>query len=248
MIPKIHAEFARYYDDVFFYRPYYEQVVFISSVLSRFSVRGRRLLDVGCGTGTVAQLLSEKGFSVTGIDSSDSMLRIARKKSKDVLFIQADMRDFSSPVPFDAVYSLFSVINYLPDYTALLNFFRNMFNVVAKGGLFIFEMGLTPSALKRYQPQQHSFKKDDFSLDSFFSLDVPRPFVRNFSLRLKYRVVDSGKHFVHTDIISQSAFSLLEVKSALLRAGFRQIKLFGGLFLQEFSSKDNIPLFVAVKK
>lgn len=43
--------------------------------------KGRRLLEVGCGTGHWSQYFADKGFDVTGIDISEAMLRVARKKS-----------------------------------------------------------------------------------------------------------------------------------------------------------------------
>lgn len=41
------------------------------------------ILDVGCGTGALSAVLSEYGYSVTGVDPVEGMIRIARKKAKD---------------------------------------------------------------------------------------------------------------------------------------------------------------------
>jgi len=41
------------------------------------------ILDVGCGTGALCQVLSERGITVAGVDSSDKMLAIAKKKNKN---------------------------------------------------------------------------------------------------------------------------------------------------------------------
>lgn len=51
-----------------------------------------KILDVGCGTGALCQVLSEKGLQVTGVEPSDGMLKVAQKKlmEKGVRLDQGD--------------------------------------------------------------------------------------------------------------------------------------------------------------
>ncbi len=67
-------------------------------------VSGRRVLDVGTGTGLVAASLAESGAIVTGIDLSEPMLRRARRKRVPrTTFIRADARRLPFPdASFDA--------------------------------------------------------------------------------------------------------------------------------------------------
>jgi len=57
------------------------------------------VIDIGCGTGALCSVLSEKGLTVTGIDSAQNMLKVARAKSENnkISFIQADVLE---PLPF----------------------------------------------------------------------------------------------------------------------------------------------------
>jgi ubiquinone/menaquinone biosynthesis C-methylase UbiE len=57
-------------------------------------------LDVGCGTGALCNSLSKKGLEVTGIDASEKMISIARKKSAEnkITFVQASVLE---GLPFD---------------------------------------------------------------------------------------------------------------------------------------------------
>ncbi|MFK4997630.1 class I SAM-dependent methyltransferase [Bacillus sp. N9] len=52
----------------------------------RYNVHGSRLLDLACGTGELAILLAKEGFTVTGVDLSDEMLSVARRKQITTLF------------------------------------------------------------------------------------------------------------------------------------------------------------------
>ena len=55
----------------------------------------KSILDVGCGTGALCSVLSEKGFRVTGIDVADKMLRVARRQDKTnrIQFITGSVLD-----------------------------------------------------------------------------------------------------------------------------------------------------------
>ena len=69
-----------------------------------------KILDVGCGTGRHSIELTKRGYDVTGIDLSDSMLRRARVKAKennlDVSFLNFDARDLPFDRDFDAAIML----------------------------------------------------------------------------------------------------------------------------------------------
>ena len=55
------------------------------------------VLDLGCGTGTITELLYEKGYDMIGVDSSEEMLQIALDKKfetgSDILYLCQDMRE-----------------------------------------------------------------------------------------------------------------------------------------------------------
>jgi ubiquinone/menaquinone biosynthesis C-methylase UbiE len=56
----------------------------LGDILPRHPVAGRRVLDLACGTGTLALILADAGWQVIGIDRSPAMLAIARNRAQTV--------------------------------------------------------------------------------------------------------------------------------------------------------------------
>lgn len=69
-----------------------------------------KILDVGCGTGRHSIELSKRGYKMTGIDLSESMLRRARDKAKadnlEIEFLRYDARNLPFNGDFDAAIML----------------------------------------------------------------------------------------------------------------------------------------------
>lgn len=65
-------------------------------------LKGQRVLEIGCGTGSLAQMLSEAGCAVTGVDSSPTMLALAKQKQVNAAFVQADAARMAYDGEFDA--------------------------------------------------------------------------------------------------------------------------------------------------
>jgi SAM-dependent methyltransferase len=74
----------------------------------------RSVLDIGCGTGGHALVLADRGYDVHGVDVSEAMLEIARKKAGEraVAFSQGDARAFDLGRTFGAATFFFAVLGY----------------------------------------------------------------------------------------------------------------------------------------
>jgi 2-polyprenyl-3-methyl-5-hydroxy-6-metoxy-1,4-benzoquinol methylase len=75
--------------------------------LDRFAAvvpAGGTVLDVGCGMGEpIARHLIERGFHVTGIDASPSLIGLCRTRFPDAEWLVADMRELVLPRRFDGI-------------------------------------------------------------------------------------------------------------------------------------------------
>ena len=99
------------------------------------NVKGKKILDLGCGTGIYTKILKNRGAIVSGIDLSPKIIGIAKKNVKGIDFRVGSV----SKLPyefgtFDMVLASL-VINYFPD---LGKAFREIRRILKKGGVFIF--------------------------------------------------------------------------------------------------------------
>ena len=104
--------------------------------LRNHGLRGRRLLDVGCGTGKSFLPMLERGWEVTACDISPSMLERARAKTGGAAKLSvADMRKLPVFGEFDLVWALDDAVNYLLSGMELGEALSGMRANLAPGGL-----------------------------------------------------------------------------------------------------------------
>lgn len=89
--------------------------------------RGDRVLDIGCGWGSIAGLLAEQGIVVEGLTISKEQYKYACEKYPDVKFILADYRDMHTEERYDAIFSvgMFEHVNH-ENYVTYMNFVDRM--------------------------------------------------------------------------------------------------------------------------
>ena len=104
-------------------------------------LRGRRLLDVACGTGTSFAWFLEHGYEVCATDVSPAMAAIAREKSGGRARVEvADMREPPGLGAFDLVTCLGDALNHLEDLTEAGRAVAAMTSALAPGGLLVLDL------------------------------------------------------------------------------------------------------------
>ena len=103
----------------------------------------QRVVDAGCGAGTLSAALAEAGFAVTGIDSSAELLAIAQSAAPRAKFVHGSI--YETPLPqCEAIVALGEPLTYHTegaDADALVaTFFRVASAVLPVGGMLIFDV------------------------------------------------------------------------------------------------------------
>ena len=135
-----------YYDRIYWWKDYDQEVDFVVKALKRYGIRGRRVLEVACGTGSHTRLLVKRGYEMTGVDISDDMLRIARSKVKGhAKFLRGDMRDLDAVVEgkYDAAVCLFSSISYNLTAPDLRRTIQGLYDHLEEPGVVVFDTHFT---------------------------------------------------------------------------------------------------------
>ena len=101
------------------------------------------VVDLGCGTGTLTEMLYEKGYDMIGIDNSDAMLSVAMEKREktgsETLYLLQDMRELELFSTVGTVISVCDSVNYILEEEELLEVFSRVNNYLYPGGIFIFD-------------------------------------------------------------------------------------------------------------
>lgn len=132
---------APVYDDFTAHHDYEAWLGNLLPELRRHGLRGRRLLDVGCGTGKSFLPMLARGWEVTACDISASMLELARAKAgEEVRLFVADMRELPAFGEFDLVWALDDAVNYLLSGEELGQALSGMRRNLAPRGLLMFDV------------------------------------------------------------------------------------------------------------
>ncbi len=98
---------------------------------------GESILDLGCGSGHLAHAIAQSGAHVIGIDSSASMIEASGAAYTDVEFFVADAKDFTFPLPFDAIFSN-ATLHWVQDAEQVV---KRIGAALKLGGRFVAEFG-----------------------------------------------------------------------------------------------------------
>ena len=158
------GQVAQYYDHLMRNVPYRFWLTYVQSLLDRFRLRPKRVLDLACGTGTMAFLMEEAGYEVVGADVAPAMLQRAQEKAEHrgsaARFVLQDASCLSFRDEFDAAISLFDSLNYVRGEDRLCAVFRGVRQALRSGGLFVFDINTLRALRLNLFSQEHFTPRD----------------------------------------------------------------------------------------
>lgn len=169
---------AESYDRLEFPGTYYLAFRDIPAIIQKYA-RGGKALDFGCGAGRSSRFLQRMNFNVTGVDISEEMLSLARKRDPDGEYLLIADGDLSvlAPRRFDLILSAFTFDN-IATMEKKIRLFESMKELLAEGGSIINLV----SSPEIYHHEWTSFSTKDFPGNrraksgdkvSIIMLDVP---------------------------------------------------------------------------
>jgi len=143
-------DYSQYYDLLYQDKDYNAEAEYIFKLIKTFSPSAKNIIELGCGTGKHAKILSEKGLKIHGIDLSKTMLEQAEKLKNDNLhFAFGDVRNYRANQIFDTVISLFHVASYQNSNSDLCQYFETANAHLKSGGIFIFDFWYGPAVFEQ---------------------------------------------------------------------------------------------------
>lgn len=237
---------AQYYDQLTTDVQYEKWADYIRRHFDRHKKPIRSVVELACGTGSLARILAQQGYQVTAVDISPDMLSVAADKCEglDVLFLCQDMAKLTLAQPADAVVCCLDSINYVTRPAQLQKAFQRVYRALAPSGLFLFD-AKTPKALEQADGQVYLDETEDLYC-VWRGEYSPRRRICGFGIDL-FALQPDGSWDRGGEYHEEFAYTAEELISYLENAGFTHIKQYGELKMSA-PKEDEYRTFFAARK
>jgi ubiquinone/menaquinone biosynthesis C-methylase UbiE len=204
----------------------------LPQILKKYQARPETILDLACGEGTFAILMSKEGYKVTGVDQSEQMLQIARERAeeeqKQIEFVNMDMRSLTFDKQFDLVTCWFDSLNYLLELPDLEQTFQGVSKALKDGGLFIFDMNTIYGLAVNWQRQPVYIEQD--TADIFVVHQPSYDFERNLAtMRITGFMRDQDGWFRMDEKHIERGYTLEDIQDTLRKANLDVLDCWGSI-------------------
>lgn len=251
-----YTSFASVYDTFMDNVPYKEWGTYLCGLLKEYGVEDGLVLDLGCGTGTMTEILADAGYDMTGVDFSEEMLEIAMEKrlesGHDILYLMQDMREFELYGTVRAVVSICDSVNYITEPEELREVFRLVNNYLDPGGVFIFDMNteykyreLLGSSTIAEEREECSFIWDNY----YYEEEKINEYELTLFLRDEEYSKAAGQDICRKfqEMHYQRAYALEEVKVLLEQAGMEFVTAYDA-FTKDAPKPDSERIYVIARE
>jgi ubiquinone/menaquinone biosynthesis C-methylase UbiE len=227
---------------------------YLREVLRRFRFSKKKVVELACGTGTLAVALAQDGYQVVGVDRSAAMLRQARKKARQagvsVTFIKQDIRELSLRDPVDLATCFFDSINYLLCYQDLVRAFACVARVLNPRGLFVFDMNTAIGLADHWDYHKGGRDLGDAAIIGSNTYD-PRRKLGTIRITVFKKIASQGVESLFekfTETHSERAYRPSEIKNALQEGGLKLLASYDCMTFSRPGKKTGRILYVAQRE
>lgn len=245
-----YTSFASVYDTFMDNIPYGEWAKYLIGLLKEYGIADGLVLELGCGTGSMTELLAEAGYDMIGVDNAEEMLEIAMDKragsGHDILYLLQDMREFELYGTVKAIVSICDSINYVTEEEDLLSVFRLVNNYLDPHGVFIFDFNTVYKYRELLGNQTIAEDREDCSFiwENYYD-DKERLNEYELSLFIKEEHSDLYRKYQETHF--QRAYDLEMMISLVKESGLEYVTAYDA-FTKEQPTKKSERIYVIARE
>ena len=217
------------YDVVMEHVDYELWAEYVYGLLLEYAPSARSILELGCGTGSLALELQPMGpYRYAGTDKVEMMVKVAQAKAEmagaDLQFSVADFTDFRVDRPVDVVLLLYDGLNYLLEPTQIEALLRCAYAALVPGGLFIVDQSTPANSINN-----EAYFEDEGEADAF-AFKRKSQYDRDSGLHTtSFDMTIDGRRFQEEHI--QRAYFVEEIRSLIAASGFEEVAAYDGFTL-----------------
>ena len=242
---KPYSILADIYDHVMSDVDYETWADYIDEIILNHNPEAESLLELACGTGTVALSLEELDcYNIMATDGSEEMIRVAKKKGmvngSEVLFRQMDFLDFDIQDKFDVVYMIFDSLNYLHHESEILRLHENVKKVLNPEGIFIYDFTTPRNSRKsiRFLNRQEKQIGEQLRYYRESSYDAKEQIHTNSFKIEKNQDSDHHDGFSFCEIHQQKIYTLEQMRTTIDKTDFTILEAYDGFQLKPANQKS----------
>ena len=245
-----YTSFAAVYDTFMDNIPYEEWEKYLKSLLYEYGVREGLVLELGCGTGNMTEILAQSGYDMIGVDNAEEMLEIAiekrMKSGLDILYLQQDMREFELYGTVKAIVSVCDSVNYILEEEELEEVFRLVNNFLDPGGVFIFDFNTVYKYREILGDQTIAENREECSFiwDNYYYEEER---INEYELSLFIREGDSELYRKYQETHFQKAYDLETMKRLITQSGLEYITAYDA-FTKEAPTRVSERIYVIARE
>ena len=205
-------------------------------------LEARTFLNLGCGGGHNDCTL-KKHFDVTGLDTSEAMLKLAKQLNPQVTYLAGDMRTVRLDKAFDAV-TIFDSVNYMVTMEDLRAAFATAFVHLKPGGVLLTLVEATPDGFEQNWTQCSTHTDGDIEIAFVENVYDPDPGDTTYEATFVYLVRRGGRLEIETDRHVCGIFALETWRSLLKEVGFEVSEM---EFTPDVPGARTYPMFVCIR-
>ena len=241
---------AGYYDQLTYDVDYAAWADYIEKHFQKRPLPGRTVLDLACGTGSLTWELALRGYELIGVDQSPEMLAEAAEKNRGVspiepIFLCQPMEKLDLYGTIDACVCCLDSVNYVTRPQKLQKAFERVHLFLMPGGLFLFDVN-TPEKLAGLDGQVFLDETED-AYCVWRAEFSRRSHICSYFMDIFRLDQATGQWERGEELHQERAYGLEELAAMLERAGFRDIKTFGGLTMRPPKAGEPRVFFTARK-